>query len=361
MLLKNIASISSGQNAPQGDGYYVANGKTFIKASNLDAIIKNDNEELASKISDEAIKDYKLKLYPKDSIIFAKSGLSCKKNRVYLLKEDAYIVNHLCVITLKSSEYNAKWLMYYLMRFNLTQLIKDESYPSISLKDVGNIDIPEVSIEKQNNMVSHLDYICGLIKCKNNEIEYFDECLISKFNEIFGDPNTNPNNYKLDKGKNLFVFSSGKFLNADLRRGEGIPVYGGNGIAWYTDNGNVDFDTIVIGRVGAYCGNARFVPGIKWITDNAIYISSFKTNDFNLIYLNELFNIYNFHQYAGAAAQPKITQKPLEEKEYIIPPIELQEKYANIYYKIEEIKNIISLQINDLNELFNKTLDIILN
>ena len=53
-------------------------------------IIKN----MACKIFDDAIANYELKLFPTNSIVFAKSGLSCVKNRVYL----AYIVNHPCVL-----------------------------------------------------------------------------------------------------------------------------------------------------------------------------------------------------------------------------------------------------------------------
>ena len=75
-------------------------------------------------------------------------------------------------------------------------------------------------------------------------------------------------------GKELFKFSSGKFLPSERRLNSGIPVYGGNGIAWYTDTTLIPFDTLVIGRVGAYCGNVRLVKGNKWITDNALYISS---------------------------------------------------------------------------------------
>ena len=87
MLLKDICKITSGQNAPQNQDDYDVNGLTFIKASNLDSIIFEDNENSASKITEDAVTKYKLKLYPANSIVFAKSGLSCVKNRVYLTKE----------------------------------------------------------------------------------------------------------------------------------------------------------------------------------------------------------------------------------------------------------------------------------
>ena len=144
--------------------------------------------------------------------------------------------------------------------------------------------------------------------------------------------------YPVKKGKDLFKFSSGKFLPEEKRLSTGIPVYGGNGIAWYTDEALLDEDTIVIGRVGAYCGNVRMVRGSKWITDNAIYIAQFKTRVFELEFLEKLMTLYDFHQYAGAAGQPKITQKPLEDQEYIIPPIELQKQFATFVAQSDKSK-----------------------
>ena len=37
-----------------------------------------------------------------------------------------------------------------------------------------------------------------------------------------------------------------------------IPIYGGNGILDYCNVSNVKGETIIIGRVGAYCGSVYF-------------------------------------------------------------------------------------------------------
>ena len=49
---------------------------------------------------------------------------------------------------------------------------------------------------------------------------------------MFGDVKNNDKNFFVKKGTDLFKFSSGKFLEATKRLESGIPVYGGNGIAW---------------------------------------------------------------------------------------------------------------------------------
>ena len=52
-----------------------------------------------------------------------------------------------------------------------------------------------------------------------------------------------------------------------------IPIYGGNGILGYTDETNSD-NVVIIGRVGAYCGNVFLEPSKCWISDNAIQSKS---------------------------------------------------------------------------------------
>jgi type I restriction enzyme S subunit len=56
----------------------------------------------------------------------------------------------------------------------------------------------------------------------------------------------------------LIDLKSGKSRPKEI--GE-YPVYGGNGILDYTNQFNVSDETIIIGRVGAYCGSVYFESG----------------------------------------------------------------------------------------------------
>jgi len=71
----------------------------------------------------------------------------------------------------------------------------------------------------------------------------------------------------------IIKVSSGKFLPAkNMTTGGTIPVYGGNGVNGYHDKGNVDSETLVIGRVGFYCGSVHLTPPRAWVTDNALIV-----------------------------------------------------------------------------------------
>lgn len=65
-------------------------------------------------------------------------------------------------------------------------------------------------------------------------------------------------------------FRNGKSSPArdDSRR---VPVFGSNGVIGFADDSLVSSPSIVIGRVGSYCGSLYFASGPAWVTDNAIY------------------------------------------------------------------------------------------
>ena len=208
--------------------------------------------------------------------------------------------------------------------------IKSENIDDLNI----NIPAPEV----QSAAVEILTQLNKAILSKKEQLKQLDELVKSRFIEMFGDVKNNDKNFFVKKGTDLFKFSSGKFLEATKRLESGIPVYGGNGIAWYTSEPLINFDTIVIGRVGAYCGNVRKISGSNWITDNAIYIKEFKEKCFNLEFLEALMGEYDFAQFNDAAAQPKITQKPMENLYYIVPPIELQNTFAEFVKQVDKSK-----------------------
>ena len=172
---------------------------------------------------------------------------------------------------------------------------------------------------------------------------------------MFGDYRINEKGFDCKKGSELFKFSSGKFLPEEKRLDNGIPVYGGNGIAWYANECLIDYPTIIIGRVGAQCGNIHAVTIPVWITDNAIYIKEQKTKAYTLEFLTELMKMMDFYQYADFSGQPKITQKPLETLEYIMPPIELQNEYTAFVEQTDKSKLEVQKSLEKL-ELLKKAL-----
>ena len=188
----------------------------------------------------------------------------------------------------------------------------------------------------QQQIVLRLDGVNKLIESRKLQLSELLKLVKSRFNEMFGDPLNNDKMFAVKTGQQCFKFSSGKLLDKNDRVFEGYPAYGGNGIAWKSRNYLIDNPTIIIGRVGAYCGNVRTSHGKAWISDNAIYIKEFKNLDFNLVFLLELMKVIDFSRFADFSGQPKITQKPLEKQKYIVPPLSLQNEFADFVAQVDK-------------------------
>jgi len=164
-----------------------------------------------------------------------------------------------------------------------------------------------------------------------------------------------PISWKLSKIKQIAKFSSGEFLPEHSQQNGKIPVYGGNGITGYHNEFLIDFKTVVIGRVGAYCGNAYLTELKSWITDNAIFVKEIHKK-FNMEYLFRFISRLNIRLLAEVSAQPKITQNILENITIWYPndPIE-QQKIAYILSNIDS--QIESLQSKNYNVRINWNLE----
>jgi type I restriction enzyme, S subunit len=75
----------------------------------------------------------------------------------------------------------------------------------------------------------------------------------------------------LAKLESIFKLKSGNSLPAHKIVSGEFPVYGGNGIVGYHNEFMVDKPTIVIGRVGEYCGSIHLSENKSWITGNGLY------------------------------------------------------------------------------------------
>ncbi|MBW9398621.1 hypothetical protein FHC51_02015 [Leclercia sp. EC_58] len=120
--------------------------------------------------------------------------------------------------------------------------------------------------------------------------------------------------------------SSGTYLNnkefeTDESNDCMNPVIGGNGVMGFTSKTN-DGNCLVVGRVGALCGNVHQIRRSCWVTDNALKI--IYGCDFDVDYLEMYLKVLDLNKLANHNAQPLITGTMIKEQVAIIPPIDEQ-------------------------------------
>lgn len=111
------------------------------------------------------------------------------------------------------------------------------------------------------------------------------------------------------------------------------PVFGGNGIMDTADIFNAE-NVIVVGRVGAYCGNVYKYFDKCWVSDNAISVSPKENVDISYLYY--LMSTLDLHHHHIGAAQPLMTQDIIGNFNINIPPLPTQQKIANILSSLDD-------------------------
>ncbi|MGO1298691.1 MAG: restriction endonuclease subunit S [Vibrio sp.] len=96
-----------------------------------------------------------------------------------------------------------------------------------------------------------------------------------------------------------------------------FPVFGSNGLIGRAESTNCTENTIVIGRVGSYCGSVHFSMEKCWVSDNAISCSSKNhREEQNWFYVLTKLNLNNFSSGSG---QPLLNQATLNAVECEVP------------------------------------------
>ncbi|MEW6903228.1 restriction endonuclease subunit S [Trueperella pyogenes] len=137
-----------------------------------------------------------------------------------------------------------------------------------------------------------------------------------------------PDNWQWTRLGELFSVKSGKATSLEKRSGHyTVPVYGGNGIAGYTENAAVRKDTLVIGRVGFYCGCVHVTESEAWISDNALEVTA-HSQALPVQYWQYLLSHLNLGETSVSTAQPVVSGKRMYPVAVPVPPVGEQERIA---------------------------------
>ncbi|MDY7509761.1 N-6 DNA methylase [Ralstonia wenshanensis] len=122
----------------------------------------------------------------------------------------------------------------------------------------------------------------------------------------------------------LIQLSSGEFLPSSKQNPGPYPIYGGNGVSGHHDQYLLEEQTIVIGRVGAYCGSVHVTQPKSWVTDNGLLIKKL-LRPIELRFLALALESLNLNRYAKIGGQPSISQGIVLEREIALPDVKTQQ------------------------------------
>ena len=152
--------IGSGTTPKSGqEDYYGEEGTPFLQTGDL-----NDSYicETSKKITDKALRETNLKIYPKGSLVIAMYGATIGKLGVL----DIFTtVNQACCVLPENEMMNTKYAFYYLMvaKNDLIQQSKGGGQPNISQETIRNEKFLVPPIKEQRDIAFYIDNKCNPI------------------------------------------------------------------------------------------------------------------------------------------------------------------------------------------------------
>lgn len=382
VLLKNyILAIESGT---RGKGGATAFGVPSLGAEHLnaDGTISWDKNKM-KYIPVELFKNLKSGIVHNNDVLIVKDGATTGK--VAYVEKIPYsnvAINEHVFLLRPKSEILPKYLFYYLMSANGNKKIMS-NFRGATVGGIGKnfIEMPInlISIDVQQHVVNVLDKISHIITLRKKQLKNFDELVKSRFIEMFGEPDKNTFNWSKEKlGEHLdvvngFAFKSEGFTDI------GIPVLrigninsgtfkATNMVFWPNDATLFRYkiypgDLVIslTGTVGKDDYGNVCILGTEY---KEYYLNQRNAkldikNTINKYYLSQILKFNEIkNQLTGISRgvrQANISIKDILSLSVPIPPIELQDKFADFVKQTDKSKLEIQKSIDKL-EILKKSL-----
>ena len=321
------------------------------------------------------------KYFPIDTVVVAMYGATA--GQVGILKLETTTNQAICGI-FPREDYIPEFL-YYVLHSKYYELVSQaigNAQPNISQNKIRNLYIPIVDYPEQHRIVSELDCLNGIIDKKREQLKELDALAQSIFYDMFGDPIMNEKGWERiqinDCVIEMFIGPFGSSLKKECyvnKEDAYCMVYEQK----HAINKRFDLENHYIDK-DKYIELKRFEVGPSDFimscrgTIGEIYqipstapkgiihpsLMKIRLNDkvCNPIFFEKILAIIVKGQdMKGGCIKMAITAKSLGKILIIIPPMELQNLYAEKISAIDKQKELIKQSLAEVEYLFNSRMD----
>ncbi len=363
-LITEIITGEWGIDAIKDKGVAVIRTANFLNSGQIDfsKIVRREIDE--KKVS-------KKKLFSGD-IIIEKSGGSLIQpvGRVVLFKnpdKDTYLCNNFTSVLRPNRDIVFSEYLFYALHYNhkkgktLRYQNKTTGIINLKLDKYLSSEIHIPPLDDQIRIATLLSKVESLISRRREQLKKLDELLKSIFLEMFGDPVRNEKGWEMKRMDEISDSRLGKMRDKKFITGNHLRKYIGNSnVQWFRfkldDLEEMDFDererTLFglkngdlliceggdIGRCAIWRNNLTECYFQKAIHRVRLYHSQAIPE--YVQYVMMFFSLYNgFKNVACKATIAHLTGEKLKKTLIPLPPLELQNQFANIEEKIISIKS----------------------
>ena len=294
----------------------------------------------------------------------------------YIMNEKCWVNNHAHVLRIADkNQTDIRYLRYWINHKDLNGIITGAIVKKLTQKALNDIEIELPSIEEQQNISSTLDTISNLIEYKKKQIFKLNELIKSQFVEMFGDININNKNYEECKLGNYLKVIGGYAFKSKNFKNKGIPVlrigninagyFRPKDLMFWDEEPNLENYTIYPGDVvmsltgtvgkddyGNICIMSDDYEKYYLNQRNAKLILKDKLNSCYIVFALRIPEIKRrLTGISRGVRQANIANKDIENLIIPIPPIDLQNQFAQIVEQIDKQKFEFEKSLKKLEEL----------
>lgn len=273
-----------------------------------------------------------------------------------------------------SKDFVIRFIYYYLFKniWILEKGFKGAGLRHISKSYIENIPIPELSLEDQRRIVQILDAADALRQKRKQAITLLDDYLKSVFLEMFGDPIKNPKVWKSKEISELCRVKIGPFgslLHKSDYIPDGIPLVNPkhmingkiiadpeNCISTEKHNQLKDYHLktgdLIMARRGEIGRCAVVTPKEDKFLCGTGSIFLRPEGKVNNVFLHYLFTTESmvrvFENGANGVTMQNLNANTVKKTNIIYPPVDLQNKFSDIFTKTSELKKVMITQSSEL-------------
>ena len=284
---------------------------------------------------------------------------------VNVIPPKSYINGNTMCLDNISNDVDLKYLFYYLKAYDFNKVISGTAVPQITIESLKKIDVLIPSKKEQKRIVYIFDILSQIIESKEKENKRYDDLIKARFIEMFGDLRTN--------NKNWQVVSFNECASIDtnmIRDFDGYEDYPHIGIdSIEKDTGRI-FGYRTISEDGVISGKYLFTP--KHIIYSKIrpnlnkvalpdFIGLCSADAYPILvkdtvctreYFGYTLRSRIFLDYILAFSSrtnlPKVNKSQVEGFKLPLPPIELQNQFADFVQQVDKSRFDIKKSITEL-------------
>jgi type I restriction enzyme S subunit len=372
--LGDISKIQAGGTPSRNKPEYWNGDIPWIKISDVKSKFTTKATEF---ITEDGLNNSSAKLFEVDTILYT---IFATLGEVSILKFPATTNQAISGIVVEQDDVNLHYLYNYLksIKEKVISQGRGVAQNNINLGMLKNIDIPIPPLPQQEKIVKVLDISSALIEKQKELIEKYDLFLKSKFIEMFGDPISNPMGWNVEKLGDLTQVKTGKtpsrkkleyWNDGTVNWAKTTEV--NQGILTEVEEHISDLavkecnmimfpkNTILIAMYGQGKTRGKVVLLGVPTTINQAFGAILKSDKFATLYLLKLLDYMyeNIRDLGRGGNQENLNLDIVRGINIILPPIELQNKFASIVEKTEQIKEQETKKLEHLQTLHVSLMD----